>query len=173
MFTRRLLIFGSLGAVVALGLVLLTTRLFAKHETLTRVAMFWEKGDDKTVNCRLCPRLCLIPDGARGFCRARENHGGTLYSVVYGHPCSIAIDPIEKCPFYHFLPGTNRLAIATAGCNQTCKYCQNWEISQAKLEDLHNFDVSPDSMITIAQRYNLPTVCFTYSEAHRLLRVHV
>jgi pyruvate formate lyase activating enzyme len=149
-------------ALVAVGL--LTSHALAKRVETRHIAMFWGKLEDKSVACRLCPRACVIQDGKRGFCRARENRDGTLYSVVYGRPCSIARDPIEKCPFYHFLPGTNRLAIATAGCNQTCKYCQNWQISQAVTEDLQTFDVSPDSMVALARDMSLPTVCFTYNE---------
>jgi pyruvate formate lyase activating enzyme len=164
MRTRRFTIVSLVGLISVAILALLVTRAFARRETARHVARFWEQLEGKTVACRLCPRQCVIENGARGFCRARENHDGTLYSVVYGRPCSITPDPIEKAPFYHFLPGTNRLGIATAGCNQTCKYCQNWQISQARVEDLRNYEVSPDSMVAIAQSLDLPTVCFTYSE---------
>jgi pyruvate formate lyase activating enzyme len=164
MFRRNLL---ATGAVVALtaGLALLLPRSFAQPCSDPALARFWTQDEARSVNCELCPRRCAIPDGKRGFCRARENRGGRLYSVVYGRPCSIARDPIEKAPFYHFLPGTDRLGIATAGCNQTCKYCQNWQISQVATEDLpHVPFISPDSMVSIARNLNLPTVCFTYSE---------
>jgi len=161
---RRFAVFALVGLLSAAALVLFASRAFARRGTTEHEALFWEKLDGKTVACQLCPRQCVIEDRARGFCRARENRSGTLYSLVYGRPCSITPDPIEKAPFFHFLPGTNRLGIATAGCNQTCKYCQNWQISQARVEDLRNADVSPDSMVAIAQNLDLPTVCFTYSE---------
>lgn len=161
---RRFTVLALVGLLSVAVLAIFATRAFARRGEKDHEALFWEKLDGKTVACRLCPRRCVIEDGARGFCRARENRGGTLYSLVYGRPCSITPDPIEKAPFFHFLPGTDRLGIATAGCNQTCKYCQNWQISQARVEDLRNADVSPDSMITIARSLGLPTVCFTYSE---------
>jgi pyruvate formate lyase activating enzyme len=161
-FTKFLLATALIGSVLAAFLVL--PRALAKRSDTGHVAMFWEKGEDKTVACQLCPRHCIIPEGRRGFCRARENRGGTLYSVVYGRPCSFALDPIEKAPFYHFLPGSQRLSVATAGCNQTCKYCQNWEISQASVEDLRNFDLSPDSVVAVARNQQIPIICFTYSE---------
>lgn len=146
------------------GLLLVVGRISAGKTTTDRVAEFWTTRSGRTVQCQTCPRECLIADGKRGFCRARENRGGTLYSVVYGRPCSVTPDPIEKAPFYHFLPGTMRLGIATAGCNQTCKHCQNWQISQSSVEDLRNFAMSPESVVAFARNAGLPTVCFTYSE---------
>jgi pyruvate formate lyase activating enzyme len=161
---QRYLLIALIGAITIAGIVLFVPRALARRVVTEHEAMFYEPLEGKTVVCRTCPRLCVIADGRRGFCRARENHGGKLYSVVYGHPCSVAIDPIEKAPFYHFLPGTNRLGIATAGCNQTCKYCQNWDISQRSVEDLDNYDLSPDSVVAVARSLGLPTICFTYSE---------
>jgi pyruvate formate lyase activating enzyme len=129
-----------------------------------READFYHKLDNKLVACDLCPRRCVIAPGQRGFCRARENRDGRLYSVVYGHPCSLGKEPIEKAPFFHFLPGSLRITLATAGCNQTCKYCQNWEISQARMEDLQNYDFSPADIIALAVKEKAPIICFTYSE---------
>lgn len=164
MSTRKFTIIGLVALLSVCALTLFAGRAFAHRAIAGHVADFWEPLDGKSVMCRLCPRQCVIANGARGFCRARENRNGTLYTLNYGKPCSIQPDPIEKAPFYHFLPGTNRLGIATAGCNQTCKYCQNWQISQSRVDDLNNFDVSPDSMVAIAKNLGLPTVCFTYSE---------
>ncbi|MEO0107975.1 MAG: AmmeMemoRadiSam system radical SAM enzyme [candidate division WOR-3 bacterium] len=148
----------------ALAGVFLVARVSARRVVPNTVARFWEPLEGRRVACQLCPRQCIIADGARGACGARENRGGTLYSVVYGRPCSVAEDPIEKAPFYHFLPGTMRLGIATPGCNQSCKYCQNWEISQATVEQLRCHNLSPDSVVALAQNLKLPTICFTYSE---------
>ena len=134
-------------------------RFAPKHE-----ARYYEKLDNKVVRCVLCPRQCLIAPGARGVCRVRENQDGTLYSIVYGRPCTIGKEPIEKAPFFHFLPGTQRIVIATAGCNQSCKYCQNWDISQSSPEDLPSYDLPPDSVVAIAKREQTPTICFTFSE---------
>jgi len=129
-----------------------------------REAMFYEKLDDQRVLCNLCPRQCVITNGKRGFCRNRENQNGTLYSVVYNHPCTINVEPIEKAPFYHFLPGMMRLTLATASCNQRCKYCQNWEISQKSVEELQNYDMTPEDIVKTAQAQNLKIICFTYTE---------
>lgn len=131
---------------------------------LKKEAMFYTKLDNKRVLCELCPRHCVIEPGKRGFCRNRENQNGTLYSIVYNQPCSIGIEPIEKAPFYHFLPGEMRLTIATAGCNQRCKYCQNWQISQKSVEELDNYYKTPQDIVKEAQEQNLKIICFTYSE---------
>jgi len=131
---------------------------------LQKEAMFYTKLDKKRVVCELCPRHCVIESGKRGFCRNRENREGILYSVVYNHPCSMGVEPIEKAPFYHFLPGTMRLTLATAGCNQQCKYCQNWELSQSSMEDLQNYYLTPEQVIKASQEQNLKIICFTYTE---------
>lgn len=127
-------------------------------------ARYYKKLKDRYVQCLLCPRRCVIPPGGRGFCRVRENRNGTLYSLVYGKPCSINREPIEKAPFFHFLPGTQRLTLATVGCNQRCKYCQNWEISQATPEEVPAQNLSPEEVVGLAGRLALPVICFTYTE---------
>jgi pyruvate formate lyase activating enzyme len=127
-------------------------------------ADFYHKLDNKLVGCDLCPRRCVIAPGQRGVCRVRENRDGKLYSVVYGRPCSMNKEPIEKAPLFHFLPGHQRITLATAGCNQFCKYCQNWEISQARPEDLQSLDLSPADVVELAVKERVPIICFTYSE---------
>ena len=87
------------------------------------------------IHCELCPHGCEVDPGERGLCEVRENIDGQYYSLVYANPCAIHIDPIEKKPFYHVLPASRAFSIATAGCNFDCKFCQNWEISQARPED--------------------------------------
>jgi pyruvate formate lyase activating enzyme len=134
-------------------------------------ALFYKKLDNKVVQCQLCPRRCVIPPGARGFCGVRENRDGTLYSLVYAKPVAIHIDPIEKKPLFHFLPGTSAFSIATAGCNLRCKFCQNWEISQAKPEEVRYEYLEPADLIkevlvsgsaTIAYTYTEPTIFYEY-----------
>ena len=93
-------------------------------------ASFWEKREDNKVKCLLCRHRCLISDGKRGICCVRENRSGTLYTLVYGNPCSWHVDPIEKKPLFHFFPGSKAFSIATVGCNFRCLHCQNHEISQ-------------------------------------------
>jgi len=116
------------------------------------------------VQCNLCPLRCLIADGERGHCRVRENRGGRLYSMVYGNPCAVHVDPIEKKPFYHFLPTAPAFSLATAGCNLRCLYCQNWSISQVPPEDTQNADLPPEKVVRYAQEYDAPVIAYTYSE---------
>jgi pyruvate formate lyase activating enzyme len=116
------------------------------------------------VQCQLCPRECIISEGSRGNCRVRENRGGTLYTMVYGNPCAAHVDPIEKKPFYHFLPASLAMSIATAGCNLHCQYCQNWEISQFPPEDLEHYDLPPESVVQSTLRSGSQSVAYTYSE---------
>ncbi len=116
------------------------------------------------VQCNLCPKRCIIADGERGDCLVRENRGGRLYSMVYGNPCSVHVDPIEKKPFYHFLPTIPAFSLATAGCNLHCLYCQNWSISQVPPEQTQNMDLPPEKVVYFAGHYKAPVVAYTYSE---------
>ncbi|MCS7259832.1 MAG: AmmeMemoRadiSam system radical SAM enzyme [Anaerolineae bacterium] len=116
------------------------------------------------VRCNLCPHRCIIAVGERGTCRVRENRGGRLYSMVYGNPCAVHVDPIEKKPFYHFLPTAATFSIATAGCNLRCLYCQNWTISQVPPEETENVDLPPGEVVRAAQAYRAPVIAYTYSE---------
>lgn len=118
----------------------------------------------KYVRCNLCPHHCTLAEGERGRCRVRENRGGRLYTLVYGNPCAIHVDPIEKKPFYHFLPGTTAFSLATAGCNLRCRYCQNYTISQSPPEDTRNYDAPPAAVVEATLRSGAPTVAYTYSE---------
>ncbi len=119
---------------------------------------------NKGVRCTLCPRQCEVEPGDRGYCEVRENRGGKYYSLVYGNPCAIQVDPIEKKPLFHVLPGTSSFSIATAGCNLDCKFCQNWEISQARPEDTFNFKLSPAQVVKLAEKTKCATIASTYVE---------
>lgn len=127
------------------------------------LAKYWKK-EKKYIRCELCPRRCIIPKGNIGFCRVRKNINGKLYSLVYGKPSSIGIDPIEKKPFYHFHPGTKTLSFATVGCNFRCKFCCNWKISQAKVEQLSKEEVLPKDMVKIAETKDVQGIAYTYIE---------
>ncbi|MBP8645454.1 MAG: AmmeMemoRadiSam system radical SAM enzyme [Syntrophobacteraceae bacterium] len=116
------------------------------------------------VRCDLCPRSCEVGDGARGHCRVRENRGGQYYSLVYGNPCAVHVDPIEKKPFFHVLPGSTSFSIATAGCNLNCKFCQNWEISQAQPDDTFNYDMPPERVVELARMSQCQSIASTYVE---------
>ncbi len=127
-------------------------------------ALFYQKLENKVVQCQLCPRICVIPNGKRGFCGVRENRNGVLYSLVYAKPVAIHIDPIEKKPLFHFLPGSTAFSIATAGCNLRCKFCQNWEISQRKPEEVEYIYLEPTDLIKKVKESGSPTIAYTYTE---------
>ena len=126
-------------------------------------AMFYKRLTGKKVKCELCPRLCSIANGKRGFCNVRENRKGKLYSMVYGLPISVAVDPIEKKPFFHFAPGTHSLSISTVGCNLRCKFCQNFEISQ-EYGNVHGNEMLPEEVIDLAKRQGVEGLSYTYTE---------
>ncbi len=117
-----------------------------------------------TVRCLLCSHRCVIATGERGRCRARYNDGGVLRSLVWGRPIATHVDPIEKKPFYHFLPGRQAFSLATSGCPLRCKFCQNWEISQASPEDYAADLVSPARIVSASQSRESPVIAFTYNE---------
>jgi pyruvate formate lyase activating enzyme len=127
-------------------------------------ARYYTKLPHRKIRCELCPRQCVIDDLERGYCGVRENIDGTYYTLVYGNPCSAHIDPIEKKPLFHFLPGTGAFSIATAGCNVLCKFCQNWEISQARPEQVQSTDMTPKEVARIARDNNCASIAYTYTE---------
>lgn len=133
-----------------------------------RPALYYKKPSGQSastqVMCDLCPRRCAIADGQRGECGVRENRAGTLYTMVYGRACAVHIDPIEKKPFYHYLPGSQAFSLATAGCNLHCLYCQNWQISQRRPEEVDYVDLPPEQVVAQAQRYDCPVIAYTYTE---------
>ncbi|HQF87216.1 MAG TPA: AmmeMemoRadiSam system radical SAM enzyme [Acidobacteriota bacterium] len=129
-----------------------------------REARFWEPLGDRKVRCKLCPHECVVADQERGTCGVRENRGGKYYTLAYGQVCSTHIDPIEKKPLFHYLPGTSALSIATSGCNMECQYCQNWQISQFRPEQVPSVDLPPTRVAALARQYASPTVAYTYSE---------
>jgi pyruvate formate lyase activating enzyme len=158
---------GAALAVAALGVAGLAVggRVTAEKGLVTpEVASYWEPLEDDWVRCGLCPRMCAVPPGERGYCEVRENRGGTYYTLTYGNPCSINVDPIEKKPFYHFLPTTSAFSVATAGCNLDCRFCQNWQISQARPEELYNYRLTPAELVEAAVRSGSPSIAYTYSE---------
>ena len=126
--------------------------------------MFYQKLPGQKVRCGICPRECLVPEGQRGWCGVRENHNGSYRLLVYGKVVSAHIDPIEKKPLYHYLPGTTALSVATAGCNFECKFCQNWEISQVRPEQIPAADLPPAKLVKVAKARKVPTLAFTYNE---------
>jgi len=118
----------------------------------------------KYVQCLLCPKKCVLGLEERGDCRVRINYQGELKTLVYAKPCSMHIDPVEKKPMFHFLPGSTAFSLATAGCNLHCKFCQNWEISQVNPEDTRNESFSPEQLVETALRSGCLSIAYTYSE---------
>ncbi len=129
-----------------------------------RTSPYYTPLDNHEVRCTLCPRECVIPPGERGYCEVRENRGGELQSLVYGNPCAVNVDPVEKKPFYHLLPGSKSFSIATAGCNLDCVFCQNHEISQARPENTLNYELPPEAVVAYAAQYECATIASTYVE---------
>lgn len=128
-------------------------------------AMLWKKKDGKIL-CYLCSHRCLIEGGKRGICGVRLNSEGTLYSLVYGKLVTRAIDPIEKKPLYHFMPGTTSYSIATVGCNFSCDFCQNWEISQVSHDGgkIYGEDFTPEEIAADARQKGCESIAYTYTE---------
>jgi len=125
-------------------------------------ARYYEKIEKRGVRCRLCPNECLIAEGRRGSCGVRINRGGILYSEVYGKTTSIALDPIEKKPLYHYHPGEYILSLGTKGCNFHCGFCQNWHISQAL--DAPTEDITSEGVIAKAGELKSFGIAYTYNE---------
>jgi len=129
----------------------------------SREARFYTRAG-ALVRCELCPHECVLGENDRGFCRARVVKAGKLYTLDYGNPCAVHVDPIEKKPFYHFHPTMQILSLAAAGCNLRCVNCQNWQISQSKPEQTENQDLMPEQVVALCEEQRIPAIAFTYSE---------
>lgn len=134
---------------------------------MIREAMLYQALEDRAVSCVLCHHNCRIAPGKFGICSVRQNRDGKLYTQIYGDIIAAHVDPIEKKPLYHFLPGTNSFSIATVGCNFRCSFCQNWQISQAsKGKDImgHGQEFSPQDVVAAAKRHDCQSISYTYTE---------
>ncbi|WP_455382455.1 AmmeMemoRadiSam system radical SAM enzyme [Salinispira pacifica] len=133
---------------------------------MVREAMCWRAGSDGAVQCYLCAHRCVIRPGQSGVCMVRQNLDGTLVSTVYGDPIALHVDPIEKKPLYHFLPGTLTFSVATVGCNFRCAFCQNWQISQRRSNPTSagRKPVAPEELVRQAQGQRCPSISYTYTE---------
>ncbi|MFQ3675807.1 MAG: AmmeMemoRadiSam system radical SAM enzyme, partial [Endomicrobiia bacterium] len=127
-------------------------------------SMYYQKLKDNKVQCMICFRKCIITENKTGFCRVRKNENGTLYLLVYSQPSAVHIDPIEKEPLYHFLPGSNILCIGTAGCNLKCLHCHNWHLSQSSPGDLTTYYLPPEKVVELAIKNKIPSISFTYND---------
>jgi len=134
---------------------------------MVRKAYLFHKTKKDNVQCDLCSHRCLIASSKFGICGVRKNKGGELYTLVYGELIAAHIDPIEKKPLYHFLPGTSAFSIATIGCNFRCGFCQNWQISQAskrKEEVYSEKSFTPEEVVAAAKKNNCRSISYTYTE---------
>ncbi len=127
-------------------------------------AKWWKSIGDKKVECTLCPRHCKLKDGQNGFCFVRQNIDGVLQSLAYASPIAVHTDPIEKKPLYHFLPGSDIFSIGTVGCNLGCLFCQNWDISKARIDQKSARHFSPEDIVKAALNYDCKGIAFTYNE---------
>lgn len=130
----------------------------------TKLSSYFTLLEGGEIQCELCPKHCRVPKGKRGVCGVRENRDGKYYSLVYGNPCAVHLDPIEKKPLFHVLPSSASFSLSTAGCNLQCKFCQNWEISQASPEEVYSYDLPPDLVVKKAKEMNARSIAYTYVE---------
>jgi len=131
---------------------------------IEEAALYEKLEKDRIVRCHICPRRCYIKDGARGFCKVRENRGGVLYALNYGQLTAMSADPIEKKPLFHFWPGSHSFSISSISCSFTCPWCQNWNISQVALGEVTPEEASPEKVVGLAKRYGCKTIAYTYNE---------
>jgi len=131
----------------------------------SREGHHYKKKHGNKVVCQICPHKCVLSPGDRSLCRSKINYKGKLFSLTYGNPCAIHIDPVEKKPLFHFKPSSMVYSLSTTGCNFRCLNCQNWEISQAKPEKVRHFDLFPSDIVSNAKRSKAKSIAFTYAEA--------
>ncbi len=129
-----------------------------------RRSPFFSALDNGAVRCTLCPNECKVQQGERGNCRVRENRGGALYTLVHGNPALLQLDPIERKPFFHVLPGSRSLSVATAGCNIACKFCQVWDMALVSPEEVFAYDFPPKRVISQTRDTQAQSVAFTLGE---------
>ena len=160
-----------LGLLVIASGIILSLLIFIKTSLNKKGAVedfqeasYYTQLENGKVRCNLCPNFCILKPGQRGICGVRENIKGKLYSLVYGRPVSLHVDPIEKKPLYHFLPGAKAYSLATVGCNMDCKYCQNWDIAHREPEDVESKSMTPEQVVQEALNTQSEVIAFTYSE---------
>jgi pyruvate formate lyase activating enzyme len=150
--------------IFCLGNILISAQAQESPESVLHPASYWSAIEDNRLQCLLCPRKCIIAPGQRGFCTVRINKEGKLYSLGYGNPVAIHIDPIEKKPFFHVSPGAPVYSLAVAGCNMRCVFCQNWQISQSKPDEAQSYKLSPEEAVDQVVQNNCRFIAYTYTE---------
>lgn len=132
--------------------------------SMEKESRFYETFSDDAVRCIICPRKCVVQSGKLGFCNVKENRDGRLVSLTYGQLSAIAVDPIEKKPLAHFLPGSRSFSISSVGCSFTCPWCQNWHLSASKPGELTTRYASPREVVAMARRQECASIAYTYNE---------
>jgi pyruvate formate lyase activating enzyme len=143
--------------------VLVSETKNGKEDIYKKIADFQEE-TARGIMCRICPNECVLKEGELSKCNNRRVHNSRLYTLAYGNPCTVNIDPVEKKPLYHFLPGSKAFSIATAGCNLVCLNCQNWTISQTSPDKTRNYDLMPASIVEECSKNSCASIAYTYSE---------
>jgi len=161
-FIRKCILF-SAGVTCIPRSVILNGFTPEEQDIYRKLAMYQEE-TPRGIMCRICPNECVLREGEVSKCNNRKVHNSKLYTMAYGNPCSVNIDPVEKKPLYHFFPGTRAFSIATAGCNLVCLNCQNWTISQTGPDKTRNFDLMPDKVVSEAVTSKCRSIAYTYSE---------
>ena len=167
---RRFVSAGALGACALAGGGALAPCRQAAAQTAEkglirrRPSPWFVQLDRRRVECTLCPRRCRIAPGRRGACRVRENRGGTGYTMVHGNPCLVQIDPVERKPFFHVLPGTRALSISTAGCPLECAFCEVWDMALVDPEEIHAYDLPPDVVVEHAVAMGARAMSYAFGE---------
>lgn len=162
--------FSLFGEPAASGREDISGRIFKNDAPATpwkwsRQARYYENFRADRIVCGLCPNACQLSPGDRGVCRSRVNIDGRMYTLTYGNPCAVHVDPIEKKPLLHFKPASRAFSIAAAGCNLRCLNCQNWQISQARPEDINHYELFPDEVVPAAKSAGAASIAYTYTEA--------
>ena len=158
------------GCVLALGGLLGSSSRSAGAQTAkkgwvrTRRSPWFSRLEEGHVRCELCPRHCRVAPGRRGVCRVRENRNGALYSLVYGNPSMVQVDPVERKPFFHVHPGSRTLSVSTAGCNMSCKFCEVWDMALVGPEDVHAHDLPPEAVVAHARASGARSISYTFGE---------
>jgi pyruvate formate lyase activating enzyme len=136
----------------------------SEQKSIYRKSAMYQEETARGIMCRICPNECVLKEGERSKCNNRKVYNSKLYTLAYGNPCSVNIDPVEKKPLYHFYPGSRAYSIATAGCNLVCLNCQNWTISQTSPDKTRNYELPPEDVVSDCIKNNCKSIAYTYSE---------
>ncbi len=153
----------SAGMICLSGTEVISQIAPAGQDVYKKVAMFQDE-TARGIMCRICPNECVLKEGELSKCNNRKVYKSKLYTLAFGNPCSVNVDPIEKKPLYHFLPGSRAFSIATAGCNLVCLNCQNWTISQISPDKTRNYDLMPEEVVQECINKGCKSIAYTYSE---------